>query len=447
MRVLTLSAALGLCLVTSPSLRAQDAAANPNVLRQQIDALQQQLKRIERSESSRRKVSEIDPGQSAPREPAKVNILRAYDLHDLFADISQYPAKHPSDIDAREVLQFSESISGDELLATPGGMGGGMGGMGGGMGGSGGGFMQVGAGATVTATGSQASVYDLIAAIQETTSGPWQEVHGDGGTISRIGTTLLIRASQENHEQIERLLDVLRSSWGSLKLVSVECDWLWLTSDELQSPAFRVPGKAIRVVDDGMLQSIRDAQGQEQRPLGRFALISCYNGQTVHLQSLRQVPAVTSVTPVLGSESVGYSPQVRALDEGLIAQIRPTVSRSGEYVALDLHSRLNDVDLEPQFAYEASGTRLDRPQLKTHRMSTTIRVPVGATTLVGGISGSRPQEGQDAPDREFTLCLFVRASVETVKEAPAETEGKPGDDFSPRKGVPDAPEKDSGLGR
>jgi hypothetical protein len=412
MRALALGVAVLSSLVGFSSAYGQEKAAEAASVREQIQALQQRLIDLEKGDQAKRRITEIDPGKPRTRDHEGTGTLRAYDLNDLFAVVPQYPAKHPADIDGREELLFPAPANGSSgLTGTGGGMGGGFGG--GGMGGSGGGgFFQVGSGQTATVGGMQASMIELISVIQETAPGPWVEVDGEGGTISTIGTTLLVRASMENHQQIERLLEVLRNTWGSLKLVNLEVDWLWLTGEELRTLAPVVRESAIRIVADDVLQSLRESQGQDDRPLGRSAQVTCYNGQTVNVQSLQQSLTVTSVTPIASTNTLGYTPQVRGLDHGTVAQVHPLVSRSGKFVVLDFHSRVNDVDPGDVATYDAVRPNLDRPTLLTHRLSTALRVPVGVPTLVGGMTHAPLDE-----DDGYTLCVFVQANVEDLKEA------------------------------
>jgi hypothetical protein len=388
-------------------VKAQDRTAKADALREQIEALQQHLQDLERGPESKRRISEIDPGNPQARDEAKVEILRAYDLNDLFAPLPQYPARHPGDLDGASAELFSaDAQSQGETLQ---GMGGGMGGMGGGMGG--GGFYQVSSSPT-----SGSSISQLISVIQDSTTGPWEDVDGEGGRITRLGTTLLIRTTLETHLQIERLLDVLRNLWGTLKIVRVEVDWLWLRQAEVDALVPEAEGSVIRVVSDDNLQSMRESQGNE-RPRGRSAQITCYNGQTVNVQSVRLIPAVTSLTPVVSTEAASYQPMVRTLSEGAVAQVRPLVSRSGNFIVLDVHSRVNEVEVADAPPYDGLKPKLDQVTLMTHRLATSLRAPAGVATLVGGMTHTSLHSELE---ETFNLYLFVRATSEEIEEAPTE---------------------------
>ena len=117
--------------------------------------------------------------------------------------------------------------------ATSSGLqGGGLGGFGGGV--SGGGFFsvqdraaialaangvgQIGGGGMGGGFGQQqppepsTPAEELVSTIERTTSGPWLDIDGDGGTITVFDGLLVVRQSDEVHGQIQKLLDALREA-------------------------------------------------------------------------------------------------------------------------------------------------------------------------------------------------------------------------------------------
>jgi hypothetical protein len=398
--------------------RSEEAAR----IRDQVDTLLKKLEDVETGPSDKRRYTDIDAGESRPRNADKVEILRAYDLNDLFAAVPQYPAKAPADIDGSQDLTVFPLPTAQMESVTAGGMGGGMGGM-----------MQVGSGQMASVSGSQAGLRDVIRVIQQSTSGPWMDNDGEGGTIASIGSTLLIRTTLNNHAQIEKLLEVLRKTWGALKLVHLEVDWVWMTDDELRTLTPLAENSATRTIDDDVLQTVKDKQGAE-RPHGRSAEISCYNGQIVSLESLKQQPVVTSLVATVGTGVSAIQPMTKALTDGTIVQIRPIVSRTGKFVIMDVHSRLNEVELNEEQPYSSETPTVDRLTFGTQRLSTTLRAPAGKATLAGGMTYDSVHERSDEP---YNLYVFIRARVEDLKEAiaaPAEA-GNPTNE--PQQSAPD----------
>ena len=66
----------------------------------------------------------------------------------------------------------------------------------------------------------------LMVAIQETTSGKWEAVDGEGGTMSPVpnARSLLIRQTQRVHRQIEGLLAALRKAKRVQRIPSIAID-------------------------------------------------------------------------------------------------------------------------------------------------------------------------------------------------------------------------------
>lgn len=75
-------------------------------------------------------------------------------------------------------------------------------------GGGGGGF-GMGTGLPIRNTPPTSAYYRLIETLQHVTPGPWEEIDGTGGTISRVGDALIVRQTRRNHEPIAAIIDAL----------------------------------------------------------------------------------------------------------------------------------------------------------------------------------------------------------------------------------------------
>lgn len=468
-------------------LLAAPAAAQPvppqtEQLRKQIQALQEQLQRIETTEQENLRTARI--GASRPRLASRDMVLKLYDMGDLFAIAPAYPALRGGDlIDENSGFLFSN------LIGTPAGTPGGMGGMGG--------FFAVPdarpatvddvprtvlhqrTGQSVADVGSRLTVQDLIKAIQ-TTIAPetWQATAGGPNTIAVLGNALLINADDDTHRQVESLLDLFRQRWGTLRTVSVQAWWLWLDDAQLaallapqQPPVAADAVQAFGLVNEpAWTQHLQEIRQQDDATLrGYRAALTCYNGQTVHVQAGEQSLAVTRVQPVVGWNedqterrvAVAYRPQVDVIQEGATLQITPITNTSGKTVVLDLHSRVataSPADAKnagvaekvvgglaraaEQAGPQAVVAAMDRPRLTAQQLSTTLRIPVDRTMLVGGMTfDSQPRE--DRPN----LYLFVRVAVQELRNdrddaQPAAPSAKPDrsdeNDSTPQKSEGDA---------
>jgi hypothetical protein len=280
---------------------------------------------------------------------------------------------------------------------------------------------------------------------------------------------LIVSATEDSHEQIEELLGLLRKRWGTLRTVTVHAYWLWLAGAELESLLAAEEDEGARpfrgtVNRKAWQKVLQHVEKDDERPIGYRAIVTCYNGQTVHVASNDHSLAVTRVEPVVSQGVAAYHPKVSVVLEGAALQVTPTASASGKYAVLDLHSRvtrLRDRGLahgavgavavvasarneaaerraqdtsgsdgkrtaeEPAKVPAASGPQLvalppvaiDRPQLAEHRLATTLRIPVDQPTLVGGMTHSLVA----GPDRR-QLYLFVQTSVQELKDEPRAAE-------------------------
>ena len=52
----------------------------------------------------------------------------------------------------------------------------------------------------------------LVEVIIETTSGPWEEENGEGGTIKEFNGLLIVKQTQAVHREIKQLLEMMRAA-------------------------------------------------------------------------------------------------------------------------------------------------------------------------------------------------------------------------------------------
>ena len=114
---------------------------------------------------------------------------------------------------------------------------------------------------------------------------------------------------------------------------------------------------------------------------------------------------------------------VRSIQEGAALQVTPVVTRNAKFVVLDVHSRVNLFGETPKPApvkerglFGGSTTieqiiaAIDRPALQTQRLATTLRVPVGKPSLIGGMTFATEGGGP------ANLYLFITASVQELRD-------------------------------
>lgn len=483
------------CLAASPGW-GQSEDDEKQDLRRLITALQETLKEAQNDGKSDSRVTELGGRPRPMGMPAEpVMVVRIYDLSDLFAMAPPYPATITPDLGQPDRPLFVPSPS--ETFT-----GGGMGGFGGGMGGMGGGFFSVEKEAgklpepsrrvlhqlhAGTVPSVRTSIDQLIEAITATIEPEsWDDVGGPG-SIATLGNALLISAEEHVHEQIDKLLNSFRERWGTLRTVSARAYWLWLDDAELEpllavadDPNAKSEDKieAFGLVDEAAWQLLMERLARDdQHPAGYRAALTCYNGQTVHAVSGGQSLAVTGVEPVVveGDEllaidddegvpasRVAYRPDLSVIQEGAALQITPITSVSGKFVVVDVHSRVAYLRDGGQGGWQAGqvgshrstpspqqlAAAIDRPQLCTHRFSTTMRVPVDRTMLVGGMTDANGPKPAGP-----SLYLFLKVSVQELRdevtrrtpdaEAKSDTAPKPKLPSKPKEKPRDKPKKKS----
>jgi hypothetical protein len=435
-----------LALVLTVSLTGegfgQARPADVDELRRQIDALQRQLNSLETGHATpSQKVTQLGTSARQLRGEPELTV-RVYDLSDLFAVTPAYTPEIGDDVGlpARPVFPAGNSLH----AVGSGAMGGG--------GFGGGGFFDTrspmliaqNAGARNGSAGMSAdvasaaktSIESLIDAIQTTISPDGWDAVGGNSTIARIGTSLIVRTEPSSHEQIDALFNLLRQRWGTLRTVSVRAWWVLLNEQQL---AALLPGngkgktgvdgvEAFGVVDEAAWNRLFEPQADGKTVGASRAVITGYNGQTVHTTTGSEEGIVNDIEPILthneNGNAVGriaYKPTVTAIQEGTALQITPIVNASGRFVMIDVHSRVSIREPEPaaknnpapagEETPAAVVAALDRPRLMTQRLSTTLRAPVDRVMLAGGMTLSAKPQGN-----EPTLYLFLKPTVQELRD-------------------------------
>lgn len=392
-------------------------------------------------------------------EEEEQEVVRIYDLSDLFTIAPPYLARQTSDLQ-NSVRDDLGQMPDPAMFPTPqelqssdrGGLGGSLPDLGGGVfnapsGESGkplrrGSLPQLGSfgssygSAAANFAGARITLDDLIEAITGTIAPTQWDGVGGPGSIHRLGDALVIRCTPRIHDQIGNLLNLLRQKKGTLRTFSVEAWWLWMS--EAETHALLQQGRAelgefadvFGVVD---FATFREHLGKlsedEDRQTGYSAKITCHNGQTVHTVAGTQRLVVTQISPVADQEVFTYWPTLSLVQEGAALQVRPQATQEGTYAALDIHTRVNLLnDAQPAAAPEIPAgddkqkadamaavltavAAIDRPHLQNARLSTSLRMPIGQVMLVGAMSFD-----DQTIAHGNNLCLFVKLSTQELRD-------------------------------
>jgi hypothetical protein len=347
-------------------------------------------------------------------------------------------------------------------LSIPSGMGGFGGGLGGGMAMGGGGLRMGGgaAGAEAAAPARQMpsttpmgiTMDDLIEAITTSIAQEsWEEVGGRGTTVS-LGGRIVVSQTSEVHTKIEALLKGLRAE-GGRSTVTVRALWLPLNAKQFEQLMAESPAKSPRVIHRAFLESLTTEVGGDQGE------VTCFDGQTEHIISGSFRSAVTGVIPVVGQlddadesqmaaldpsetnknqstaqtgpvtylaqvapatsgnltlaqavpePAVGYQPVIGVQHSGAVLEVTPTRVPDAEAVVLDIRSVVTRWKEQAKAAVEFQGViPLDRMDVVSQQLATTLRVPVGHAVLVGGMTLEPGAKAADSAERLYLIVEVI----------------------------------------
>jgi hypothetical protein len=307
---------------------------------------------------------------------------------------------------------------------------------------------------------------DLINTITSCIKSTSWDNAGGPGSISPMGGMLVVNQSEAIHQQIEKFLDNLRASSPGLKTVTVRATWLLLDLKQLNQLSSGKSGNG------GIDHNALDEMAAKAK--GYIGAITCLSGQTVHIASGRSHSAVVGAVPVVGLDSspdqgkiwetsqqspfwkrvttnpeftlvnldggldtldlagrgVGYQPITSNPQSGAMLQITPHLLPNTNTVLLDLCTSVTHAEISPEPIHflgsekgdakkDANGLRpagsrtsmnLDRVNVVVGQLATTLKVPLGQPTLVGGLTREPAADEQEAADTP-QLYLFIEATV------------------------------------
>lgn len=317
---------------------------------------------------------------------------------------------------------------------------------GGGFGNSGGGFAP-GMGVAGPARGSTADeaaamamdqIVELITASIEPNS--WEQLGGPG-TIGTYRSLLVVSQTDAAHAKIDTFLNMLRDKTGTLRTVTVAAHWLLLDSDQLAK---------LQVERDGRTSIDRDQLAKLTRDENSYrGQITCFSGQTVHLVGGVRRNVVTGVIPVVGSSGgPAYQPRGAMPNLGVLLQVRPTLVADADAAIVDLESWVtNAPGEESMLEFQSSqpsrenvsggddesdskandkngGTnvRVDRLNISSQSLATTLRAPVGVPVLAGGLTAMPEIAGESGELKQHYLIVQINVADDASR---AETTPQP----------------------
>lgn len=380
------------------------------------------------------------------QEAGKLEV-RVYSVADIVQSVPDYP-----------YLPGLPTSNQDQTLGSPASSGGGFGG-GGAIGGGGGGFFQVVGGHPHAANSGvpvqavavrQPTELDTLIRVIEASIAPetWAALGGEA-TIIALGTNLIVRQSADVHEEIRNFLQALSQQSDRQTMVTIRAFLLSPAEDkELWKTRLLERAK-----DDTQASKVMAELERDAKDLGQ---ITCFSGQQVHLAAGKRRSVVSSAQPVVSAFVTAYSPVITTLHIGTLLEFTATVEPGGESAMLDVRCTITDwndagepIKLSTALGsskvpgpgtgdtaiaggggglagqgggvadggFEFGGVRseaaIERVNLDTQQLATTVRVPVaaeGATPhpVVIGTLG-QPSPAADPKDGKTGLTYLVIA--------------------------------------
>ena len=293
------------------------------------------------------------------------------------------------------------------------------------MGGMAGGFAHQSVRGPAASTGTQRdfdSLIDLITSTVRPTT--WDSVGGPGAIAPFEGPAgmLIFSQTQDTHQETEKLLEQIRAARSKVPMVTVRALWLLLDMKQLDDLLASKSGED-RGVDRKALREMAE------KVIGYAGTISCFSGQTVHIASGHGRSAVVGAIPVVGS-GIGYQPIVSNPQCGAMLQVTPQVLPGTMTAVVDLWSSVVRSKGQGEQIHFLSGksarekgekgdkneeaaepsVTLDRVNVTVEQLGTTVRLPLGQATLVGGLTRDpSADEGHAAAAPQLYLFIEVTA--------------------------------------
>ena len=150
-------------------------------------------------------------------------------------------------------------------------------------------------------------------------------------------------------------------------------------------------------LDDVEVNFILTAVQQSSRAtLMNAPKLTMMNGQRAYIAVSKQQNFVQDVTVQVSEGAVGYDPDIGTVQDGIVFDVRPTVSADRRYVQMDLRPSVAVIERIDNFQTITTGVFggavIQLPVISVTVVRTTVSVPDGGTLLIGGLSYAFDQE-------------------------------------------------------
>ncbi|WP_286177746.1 hypothetical protein [Stieleria mannarensis] len=277
---------------------------------------------------------------------------------------------------------------------------------GGGMGGGGmGGFMGGGGGVSPHRLPSRMTREALEHLVLDHLSDEdtrWLELDGDGGKLSIVASMMIVTHTQAVHTRVSELLELLRVGNNTSPTIQVDVRVIEVASDQSVSDLTK---------DQPALEKLA-----EDSSAARLSL-RCDNHRVATVSSGLRRSYVVSLTPVVGSNGTidvmtgnqtAYRPETYSPLLGLFGRIKPEVDAEGKSGRIHLGIQLASGPEEVVAATFGTGQSIDRVELETAQLATSIATAANNWTLAGSVAVTNPTSSITSGEALPHLAVLVR---------------------------------------
>ncbi|PAY20152.1 hypothetical protein CKO51_07840 [Rhodopirellula sp. SM50] len=233
----------------------------------------------------------------------------------------------------------------------------------------------------------------------------WLNIDGAGGKLSIVASMMIVTHTQAVHTRVTQLLDLLRVGNNTSPTVQID----------------------VRIVEVGSEQSATalasDAASLEKLANDSSAArlsLRCDNHRAAKVSSGLRRSYVVSLTPVVGSNGsidvttgnqTAYRPETYSPLLGLFGRIKPEIDADGKKGRLHLGIQLASGPEEVVSATFGTGQSIDRVELETAELATSIATDADTWTLAGSVAVTSPTSSITSGEALSHLTVLVRWQV------------------------------------
>ncbi|MEQ8765853.1 MAG: hypothetical protein RL885_18180 [Planctomycetota bacterium] len=118
--------------------------------------------------------------------------------------------------------------------------------------------------------------------------------------------------------------------------------------------------------------------------------LTVYNAQRAYVTMINQVSYIQDFDVEVAQTSFIADPQIGVIPDGIVLDVRPTVSADRKYITLEVQTTVASLTRPiPTFSTTLGGTTgsvtIQLPEVRVSNAATTVRVPDGGSLILGGL--------------------------------------------------------------